>query len=182
MRRRRSQGRPEGRAHSRRHTAGGEYLAVPIGRAQERLALCLASNRGDGPEALVPQGTTVILGASCPAVAYQQGAADYCVAYGAASACFTPATTPPPRRSLVSPRRRCTAAMRSASSATFFTLSTAGASAAEAPRPVHRLDQHAGHPAGSPALSVVTRCKMRASAPLPVPCNSTQPLTFSYQR
>ena len=52
----------------------------------------------------------------------------------------------------------------------------------EAPRPVHRLDQHAGHPAGSPALSVVTRCKMRASAPLPVPCNSTQPLTFSYHR
>ena len=52
----------------------------------------------------------------------------------------------------------------------------------EAPRSVHRLDQHAGHPAGSPALSVVTRCKMRASAPLPVPCNSTQPLTFSYHR
>ena len=28
----------------------------------------------------------MILGGSCPAVAYQQGAADYCVAYGAASA------------------------------------------------------------------------------------------------
>ena len=118
------------RSLSPTHTAGGEYLAVPIGRAQEQLALCLASSRGDGPESLVPQGTTVILGGSCPAVAYQQGAADYCVAYGAASACFTPATTPPPRRSLASPRRRCTAAMRSASSATFFTLSTAGASAA----------------------------------------------------
>ena len=66
--------------------AAGEFLAVPIGRAQERPAPCLASDRGDGPEALVPQGTTVILGGSCPAIAYQQGAADYCVAYGAASA------------------------------------------------------------------------------------------------
>ena len=42
--------------------AGGEFLAVPIGRAQERPAPCLASDRGDGPEALVPQGTTVNLG------------------------------------------------------------------------------------------------------------------------
>ena len=71
---------------SRRHTAGGEYLAVPIGRTQERLAPCLDSDRGDGPEALAPQGTTVNPGVVCPAVAYQQGAADHCVAFGAASA------------------------------------------------------------------------------------------------
>jgi len=86
LRRRRSQAVQKDALTSRRHTAGGEYLAVPIGRAQERPPPCLASDRGDGPEALVPQGTTVNLGASCPAVAYQQGAADYCVAYGAASA------------------------------------------------------------------------------------------------
>ena len=66
--------------------AAGEFLAVPIGRAQERPAPCLASDRGDGPEALAPQGTTVNPGVVCPTIAYQQGAADHRVAFGAASA------------------------------------------------------------------------------------------------
>lgn len=46
----------------------------------------MASDRGDGPEALAPQGTTVNPGVVCPTIAYQQGAADHRVAFGAASA------------------------------------------------------------------------------------------------
>jgi hypothetical protein len=100
---------------SRRHTAGGEYmyLAVPIDRTQERLAPCLDSDRGDGPEALAPQGTTVNPGVVCPAVAYTSRAPPITAwRSGWRAPCFTTANTPPPRRSLAS-------VMRSASSATF---------------------------------------------------------------
>ena len=47
--------RPEGRAHLRQCTAGGECLAVPIGRAQERRRPAWPATAGMGPRPSHPR-------------------------------------------------------------------------------------------------------------------------------
>ena len=70
--------------------AYGQFVFIPIGRAQERAAPTEVGGHWDGPEALSAQGASafaeVILKAECPAVAHRQGAVDLCAAYGLASA------------------------------------------------------------------------------------------------
>jgi hypothetical protein len=65
--------------------AGGAYQHIPTGHAQERPPAAFGSVR-DGPEVLSAQSTPVNSAAECPLVAYRQGSADLCVAYGLASA------------------------------------------------------------------------------------------------
>lgn len=66
----------------------GTFVHVPIGRAQERPQPAVCAAHWDGPEVLAapstPQGVNSMV--ACPVVAYQQGGADLCAAYGLASA------------------------------------------------------------------------------------------------
>jgi len=65
--------------------AGGTYQHIPTGRAQERPPAALGDPR-DGPEVLSAQSAPAISAAECPLIAYRQGNADLCVAFGLASA------------------------------------------------------------------------------------------------
>ena len=72
-------------------TAGGRFRHVPTGNARPQLETAPAGSGGlrDGPQAPSTMGTLprgVIPTAECPEVAYRQGAADLCAAYGLASA------------------------------------------------------------------------------------------------
>ena len=66
----------------------GTFVHVPIGRAQEQPQLAVYADHWDGPEVLAapstPEGVNSTV--ACPVVAYQQGGADLCAAYGLASA------------------------------------------------------------------------------------------------
>ena len=64
--------------------AGGGYVHIPTGKAQERP--CCTSGHRDGPKVLSAQTSPEMSVAECPLVAYPQGGADYCAAYGLASA------------------------------------------------------------------------------------------------
>ena len=64
--------------------AGGTYQHIPS-RAQERPPAALGDPR-DGPEVLSAQSAPAISAAECPLIAYRQGNADLCVAFGLASA------------------------------------------------------------------------------------------------
>lgn len=68
----------------------GRFVHVPIGRAQERPQPAEYAGHWDGPEVLVAPSTrpcgVVNSTAACPVVAYQQGGANLCAAYGLASA------------------------------------------------------------------------------------------------
>lgn len=78
--------------------AGGRYVYIPTGRAQERAApadlVAIGMDRGFSfcsiPVLSAPgasdNSSGAILTAECPVVAYRQGAADLCAAYGLASA------------------------------------------------------------------------------------------------
>ena len=70
--------------------ARGHLVHIPTGRAQDRPAHVETADHRDGPEALSVPGALAsagaILEAECPLVAYRQGAADLCAAYGLASA------------------------------------------------------------------------------------------------
>lgn len=77
--------------------AGGRYVYIPTGRAQERAApadlVAIGMDRGFSfcsiPVLSAPgasdNSSGAILTAECPVVAYRQGAADLCAAYGLAS-------------------------------------------------------------------------------------------------
>jgi hypothetical protein len=62
--------------------AGGAFVHVPTGRAREGPTAVSSVPR----EIHFAQSTTVNSAAECPSVAYRQGGADLCVAYGLASA------------------------------------------------------------------------------------------------
>ena len=64
--------------------AGGAFMHIPTGNAQQRP--CCPSDLRDGPKALSAQTSSEMSAAECPLVAYPQGGADYCAAYGLASA------------------------------------------------------------------------------------------------
>ena len=68
----------------------GRFVHVPTGSAQERPPPANVGDQRDGPEALAAPGgvasATPILTAACPEIAYRQGGADLCAAYGLASA------------------------------------------------------------------------------------------------
>ena len=64
--------------------AGGSFVYIPTGNAQERP--CCTSGHRDGPKVLSAQTSPEKSAAERPLVAYPQGNADYCVAYGLASA------------------------------------------------------------------------------------------------
>ena len=72
--------------------AGGRFMHIPTGNArlQQQVAPAGLGGHWDGPEVLSAPGTSasaeVISTAECPVVAYRQGAADFCAAYGLASA------------------------------------------------------------------------------------------------
>ena len=71
--------------------AGGRFRHIPTGNARPQLETAPAGSGGlrDGPQAPSTMGTLqvgVIPTAECPEVAYRQGAADLCAAYGLASA------------------------------------------------------------------------------------------------
>ena len=71
--------------------AGGRFVHIPTGNARPQQAASAGfSGHWDGPEVLSAPGTSapaeVIPTAECPVVAYRQGAADLCAAYGLASA------------------------------------------------------------------------------------------------
>ena len=65
---------------------GGEFVHVPVGNAQERPPPAGLVDHRDGPEVLSAQGATANPVAQCPAIAYRQRGADFCAAYGLASA------------------------------------------------------------------------------------------------
>ena len=67
--------------------ADGRFRHIPTGNARPAALACVGG-QWDGPEVLSAPGTSreVILTAECPLIAYQQGAADLCAAYGLASA------------------------------------------------------------------------------------------------
>ena len=71
--------------------AGGRFVHIKTGKARPQRQAAPAGSGGhwDGPEVLSAPGTSasaeVILTAECPVVAYRQGAADLCAAYGHAS-------------------------------------------------------------------------------------------------
>ena len=65
--------------------AGGAFWHIPTGRAQERPPAAFGDPQ-DGPQVLSAQSAPAISAAECPLVAYRQGRADVCVAYGLASA------------------------------------------------------------------------------------------------
>jgi hypothetical protein len=64
--------------------AGGSFVHIPTGNAQERP--CCTSGHRDGPKVLSAQTSPEKSAAECPVVAYPQGGADFCAAYGLASA------------------------------------------------------------------------------------------------
>ena len=72
--------------------AGGRFKHVRTGNArpQQEAAPAGMGGLGDGPEALAAPGASASAGANlaveCPEVAHRQGAADFCAAYGLASA------------------------------------------------------------------------------------------------
>ena len=70
--------------------AGGRFCHIPTGNARQQAAPAGLGGFWDGPEVLSAKGTSasaeVIPTAECPVVAYRQGAADLCAAYGLASA------------------------------------------------------------------------------------------------
>ena len=91
--------------------AGGRFKHIPTGNArpqswpQQQAAPAGQGGHWDGPKVLSAPGPSasaeVIPTAECPVVAYRQGAADLCAAYGLASAvCTSSATRPVPPRSL----------------------------------------------------------------------------------
>ena len=72
-------------------TAGGRFRHVPTGNARPQQEAAPAGIGGlwDGPKVPSTMGTLprgVIPTAECPEVAYRQGAADLCAAFGLASA------------------------------------------------------------------------------------------------
>ena len=75
----------EEEAKEKVQAASGRNVHFPTGRTQGRPAL--VGGFGDGPKALSAMGALrAIPSVECPEVAYQQGAADLCAAYGLASA------------------------------------------------------------------------------------------------
>ena len=80
------------RAHRRSfldmvRAADGRFRYIPTGNARPAALPC-SGDQWDGPEVLSAPGTSkeVILTVQCPLVAYRQGAAVLCAAYGLASA------------------------------------------------------------------------------------------------
>ena len=70
--------------------AGGRFRHIPTGNAREPAVPVGKGGHWDGPEVLSAPGPSasaaVILTAECLVVAYRQGAAGLCEAYGLASA------------------------------------------------------------------------------------------------
>ena len=68
--------------------AGGRFIHIKTGNARpQQAAPAGTGGLGDGPKALSAMGALrAIPTVECPEVAYQQGAADLCAAYGLASA------------------------------------------------------------------------------------------------
>lgn len=67
--------------------AGGRFRHVPTGNARKEVAPSDDGYVRDGPEVLSAMGALwAIPTVECPDIAYRQGAADFCAAYGLASA------------------------------------------------------------------------------------------------